>query len=331
MPGKTLRAAVIGYGMGRLHATYINENPDLDLRAICDLDPQRRERAAADFPAAAIYSNIGPMLRRKDIALATVAVPHKAHCRVATRCLRAGKHTIVEKPFCIRAAEADKMIAEARKARRVLTCYQNRRLDGDYMTIRQVVAEGLVGELFQVEFYGGAYRKPHTRWRSLKRDSGGALYDWGAHFVDWILGLVPANVAEVAGYAHKLVWRHVTNEDKVRALIRFANGAVGEATISSIDMVGRERCRILGTRGAITLGANNTLRVRTLVKGHRQAEVSVPIQESRWPDYYANIADHLLRGKDLLVKPREARRVVAVLEAATRSGALGKPLRPAYP
>jgi len=158
------------------------------------------------------------MLRRKDIELVSVVVPHNAHCRVAVKCLRAAKHTIVEKPFCIRTAEA-------KKARRMLTCYRDRRLDGDYTTVRQVVAEGLVGEVFQVEPFGGGYRKPHTRWRSFKKTSGGALYDWGAHFVDWILGLVPSRVVEAAGYSHKPLWHHVTNEDQVRALIRFARPA----------------------------------------------------------------------------------------------------------
>jgi len=324
--GNIVRAGIIGWGMGRHHAKLIAEEPRIELVAVCDLDEQRRAQAEQDYPGIKTYKSMGAMLRRDDIDLAVVVTPHNAHCKHVCQCLAAGKHTVVDKPMCITAKEADAMIAAARKARRTFTVFQNRRLDGDYLTIRDVIAQGLIGEVFHIECFAGGYREPRDVWRSCKRFSGGAMYDWGAHFIDWILNLVPSKVVSVTGFFHKLVWTKFTIEDQTQALIRFANGTVADFTLSHIDMVGKERWRVLGTKGGLTLGPSNTLKVRTLVKGH-QADISVKCQDTRWPDYYHNIADHLLDGKPLLVRPEESRRVIGVIEAAGRSATTGKPAK----
>jgi len=324
--GETVRAAIIGWGMGRHHAKLIAEEPRIQLVAVCDLNEERRALAEQDYPGIKTYKSMGAMLRRDDIDLAVVVTPHNVHRKHVCQCLAAGKHTVVDKPMCITVKEADAMIAAGKKARRTFTVFQNRRLDGDYLTIRDVVGQGLIGEVFHIECFAGGYGQPRDVWRSYKRFSGGAMYDWGAHFIDWILGLVPAKVTSVTGFYHKLVWKKFTNEDQGRALIRFANGTVADFTLSHIDMVGKERWRVLGTKGGLTVGPSNTLKVRTLVKGH-QAEISVKCQESRWPDYYHNLADHLLAGKPLLVRPEESRRVIGVIEAAEKSSRSGKPER----
>jgi len=248
--GKVVRAAIIGYRMGRHHAKLIAQNPRVQLVAVCDLDPARHAEAKQDCPEVDTYTSMGQMLRRKDIDLVSVVTPHNVHCKHVCQCLRAGKHTVVDKPMCISVREATKMIDTAKKARRMFTIFQNRRLDGDYLAIRDVVAQGLIGDIFEIECFAGGYHKPGERWRSHKKPSGGVLYDWGAHFVDWILNLVPAKIRHVTGFFHKLVWHHVTNEDQGRAIIQFANGAVADFTLSSIDMAGKERWRVLGTKGA---------------------------------------------------------------------------------
>ncbi|MFW6161947.1 MAG: Gfo/Idh/MocA family protein [Planctomycetota bacterium] len=326
VPGDTVRAAIIGWGMGRHHAKLIAEEPRIELVAVCDLDEARRVAAEEAYPGIKTYARMGAMLRRDDIDLAIVVTPHNVHCKHVCKCLEAGKHTVTDKPMCITVKQADQMIAAARKAKRSFTVFQNRRLDGDFLTIRDVIAEGLLGDVFHIECFTGRYGPPRDVWRSYRKTSGGAMYDWGAHFIDWILTLIPAKIANVTGFFHDLVWDQFTNEDQGRALIRFKSGAVGDFTLSHIDMVGKERWRVLGTRGGLTRGPDNTLRVRTLVKGH-QAEIAVKCQDSRWPDYYHNLADHLLDGAALLVQPEESRRVIGVLEAAAKSAKSGKPVK----
>ena len=143
------------------------------------------------------------------------------------------------------------------------------------------------------------------------------MYDWGAHFIDQILNLVPDKMAGIVGFSQKLVWKDVSIEDDARAIIRFQSGATADFQVSSIAMVGKPRWRILGTKGAI-LDGDKSFSVSTLVRGYR-AQINVPFKEDNWHEYYHNIYEHLKRGRELVVKPEEGRRVIAVMETAEKS------------
>jgi predicted dehydrogenase len=329
-----IRCGLIGcggrFGMARLHAQYITATPGLEPVALCDIDPRALAMGHEVLPDLETYSSVAAMLRKSNPDMVTIITPHNTHAQLAVQCARAGKHVVVEKPMCITVAEADRMIQAAKDNQVMLSVFHNRRFDGDFMTLRDIIGRGLIGDVFHVEAYMGSYGHPGTWWRSNKRISGGAMYDWGAHYLDWLLNLVPAQMESVTGYIHKLVWRDVTNEDQVRAIIRFRNGAVAELQISHIAAVGKDRWRILGTKGGIRDGRREKhFLVATDVAGLR-AEMEVPYQEQDWEAYYRNLADHLLRGKELAVKPEEARRVIAVLEAAEKSARTGKAVKPKY-
>ncbi|MFH1009223.1 MAG: Gfo/Idh/MocA family oxidoreductase [Candidatus Latescibacterota bacterium] len=324
---KTVHGAVIGYGpafnMGKAHCGWINDTEGLEIVAVCDLDPARMVAAAADFPGIATYTDVAKMLQDDGIDLVTVVTPHNTHAPLAIQCLKAGKHVILEKPMCITGAEATEMIHAAKESGVMLSVFHNRRHDGDYAAIKEVVDKGLIGDVFQVETGGGGYGKPGNWWRSDKRISGGAFYDWGAHFVDWVLNLVPGKVVGVTGFFHNLVWHEVTNEDHVHAVIRFDSGAVADVQLSQIARIGRPRWRILGTKGAILDTGGGSFTVSTVVEGI-ETEMTVKYKQGDWPSYYTNIAAHLIRGEELEVKPEEGRRVIAVIETAEKSAASGK-------
>ena len=214
------------------------------------------------------------------------------------------------------------MIEAAKKSRKMLSVYHNRRWDGDFLAIMEVIKKGLIGEVYRVEACSAGYGRPRPWWRSDKKISGGALYDWGAHFLDWILHVLPEKMVNVTGFAQKRVWHHVTNEDEVEAIIRFESGAVASLQLSSIARVGKPKWRILGTKGAI-VAAGEALQVHTEVKGF-PATANVPHKESPWGAYYKDIADHLVRGKPLAVTAESARRVIAVMDCAERSWKSGK-------
>lgn len=312
--------AVVGYGpafnMGKAHSGWIQKTRGLELFAICDIDEARTKAAEADFPGVQTFTSLDELLE-EDFDMATVVTPHNVHAPLALKCLEAGKHTIVEKPMCVSVEEATKMIEAARDSRVMLSVFHNRRWDGDFTALKEIIDKGLIGKVHQLEAYAGGYGHPGKWWRSDKRISGGAMYDWGAHFLDWILNLIPEKMTGVVGFSHKLVWKDVTNEDDVRAIIRFKSGATADFQQSSIAMVGKPRWRVLGTKGAI-LDGDKSFKVSTFVRGFR-AEMSVPYRESNWDGYYRNVSDHLNRGRELVVKPEEARRVIAVMETAETS------------
>ncbi len=323
----TVRAAIIGYGgafnMGKFHAGQINAQPGMHTVAICDLDPKRQVAAKADFPDVDTYGDYHEMLRRDDIDLCVVVLPHYLHAPVAIDCSNAGKHVITEKPMCLTAAEATAMIEAGRRAGRAVTVFHNRRHDGDYRTLRQIVQKGLVGEVFHVEMFGGGYGHPGYWWRSDKKISGGHFYDWGAHYLDWLLGIVPSRVKEVRGFFRKLKWMDVTNEDHVHALLLFENGVTADIQMSSLARVGKPRWHLLGTRGGVE-EAGDHFKVNTEVEG-LATNGTIRYLESKWDNYYKQLADHLLRGGPLDVRPEQARRVIAIMEAAERSSQSGKP------
>jgi len=325
---KTIRCAVVGYGgafnMGRGHANWINQVPGMETVAACDLDKARLKVAEQELPGIRTYSSLTRLLKDPEVDLCVIITPHNLHAKQAIQCANAGKHVVVEKPMCITAAEATRMINAAKKHKVTLTVFHNRRHDGDFMAMRNLIQKGTIGDVFQIETGGGGYGHPGKWWRADKRISGGAFYDWGAHIVDWCLHLIPGKMESVTGVFQKRVWKDVTNEDHILALIRFANGATAEIQMSNLAAAPRPRWRILGTKGAILdEGGGKSFKVFGSMDGIR-ATAEVRHYESDWDAYYKNLGAHLLKGAPLEVTPESARRVIAVIEAAEKSWKSGK-------
>jgi predicted dehydrogenase len=326
--GKVIRGAVIGYGgafnMGRAHLNAMNDSPGLQGVAVCDLDKARTDVAAKDFPGIKTYNSVEEMLANPEIDLVTVITPHNTHADLCIQCSNAGKHVITEKPMCITLDEADAMIDAAKKAGKMISVFHNRRWDGDHLAMEEVIQKGLLGDVFRIEAYAGGWGHPGHWWRSVKAISGGHFYDWGAHFLYWMLNLVPEKKLEsVYGVYQKRVWTDVTNEDEVQAVIRFKDGAVGCIQMSSIARVGLPRWRILGTKGAIEDHGGGKFKLFTEIDGLK-AEAEVPYKNGDWVAYYRNVADHLVNGAPLEVTAEKARRVIEVIDLSERSSKSGQ-------
>jgi scyllo-inositol 2-dehydrogenase (NADP+) len=328
-----VRAAIIGYGgafnMGKQHGDAI-VGAGMTVVAACDADAKRVAVAAQDYPGIRTYTDYHELLKDPEVDLVIVILPHNLHAPVAIAAANAGKHVVVEKPMCNSVEEADAMISAADGAGTMLSVFHNRRWDGDYRTILATIQKGTIGEVFHIEACMSGYHGPNNWWRDDKKISGGAMFDWGAHIIDWILHLVPQSVSGVDGYFHKLVWfENKTNEDHCELVIRFEGGPTAQVEISSIAAVGKSRWRILGTKGAIEMPSWDKIFVSGLIDGNI-AKYEAQIAKSDWHAYYHNIAGHLMRGEDLVVKPTEARRIIAIIEAAEHSSTAKRTTQPAY-
>lgn len=328
-----VRVAIIGYGgafnMGKQHGDAI-VGAGMRVVAACDADPARVAVAATDYPGIRTYTDYDELMKDDAVDLVIVILPHNLHAPVAVAAAKAGKHVVVEKPMCISVAEADEMINAANEAGTMLSVFHNRRWDGDYCTILETIRKGTIGEVFHIEACMGGYHGPNNWWRDDKKISGGAMFDWGAHIIDWILHFVPQPVVGVDGYNHKLVWfEKKTNEDHCELVIRFADGATAQVEISSIAAVSKARWRILGTQGAIQMVGWDKIEVYGLVDGN-VARYEARISKSDWHAYYRNIAAHLMEGDDLVVKAEEARRIISIIEAAEKSSNAKRTAEPAY-
>jgi len=329
----TVGVGLIGYGaIARGHAESISATPGLDVRAAADISPERRELASRELGVNS-YSSAEELLRDPDIGLVVVGTPPSVHADPVVAAVQAGKHVVCEKPFAITVDEADRMIDAAAVHRRVLTVYQSRRWDPDYLAMREAIRSGRIGELFYMESFIGGYSHPCDFWHSHEPISGGTIYDWGSHYFDWVLQLFDGSIRHVSAVGHKRVWHDVTNADQVRVDVTFDGGAQATFIQSDIAAALKPKWYVLGTRGAL-LGewredvsppadapaGIKVLRPANSGGTHEERLALAPRDEH---GFYRNLADHLAWDEPLAVTPQEARRTVAVMEAATRSIAQG--------
>ena len=332
---KSIRCGVVGYGgafnMGQTHLNSMTRNRRMEVAAVCELDAARRKVAEEDFPGVETFAEVGDMLKNAELDLVTIITPHNTHSPLVIECLNAGVNVVCEKPLAITSRQVKDMMSAAKKNGVMLSTFHNRRWDGDFQSLRDLVnKEKAIGRVHRIEagFYG--YGAQGNWWRSDRKISGGAIYDWGAHFTDWILNVVPQKIDWVSGYQVKnRAWKGYSNEDHSEYSMRFASGAIATLTISNLSMSSRPRWRVLGERGSIEdLGGKFLL--KTLVNG-RQMSAEVPYAESNWHAYYENVYKHLQGRAKLIITPESAARVIGVLEAANISAERdSKPVKPAF-
>ena len=328
---KQIKVGTIGYGgafnMGKHHLNEMVQNKGFVPTAVCDVDPERVLAATKDFPGIETYTDIATMLRKSQVELLVVILPHNLHAKAALQCMHSGRHVVVEKPFAVTVEECDAMIAAAKKHKVVLSTYHNRHWDACIITIMKHLSK--IGRPFRWESFNGGYKEPAEWWRSYKEISGGVIYDWGAHFVEWMLQVMDYEMLEVAGFQVKEVWKKSTNEDELEAVVRFKGNAVASHTASDITLAGKDMIRITGTKGAI-IASHATVDVYTRNDAGEKIRTSVKMEPGRNLDYYKNLHDHMLHGKTLIITPELARRVIQVLDYAGKSARQGSALKAKY-
>ena len=159
-----------------------------------------------------------------DVDVAIVATPPAHHAALALELLRAGKHVVIEKPMCLRTDDADLLIRTAAEVDRVVTVHQSRRWDQDWLAVRRVLHQGGLGEVFNIETFVGGFEHPCRAWHSEDSISGGAVYDWGSHHVDWIIQQYGSAPQRVLCTTHSRVWLDTSNVDQLSLWMQWADG-----------------------------------------------------------------------------------------------------------
>jgi len=339
MKSKKIKVGVIGYGgafnMGRSH---LNEMKAAGMEpvAVTEVDPARAQVAATDFPGIQIFSDVGQMLARSDVELVTLITPHNTHAPLGLQCLKAGRHVICEKPMAVTTAECDAMIASARKKKLLLSTYHNRHWDGWILrAVDQVKKKKVIGDIHRIDLRMGGRSKPGEWWRSSKSISGGILYDWGVHLLEYALQLIDSEITEVSGFAREGFWGPQTKwkgdsiEDEGAVAVRFKNGARITLCISHLDANPKPGLvEIHGTKGNYVIDWNNYV-IHRREDGIATTEQG-PHGESQSQKFYDNIAAHLTKGEKLVITPEWARRPIHVLDLAMRSAKTGRSLPAKY-
>lgn len=347
----TLGVGIIGFGpyggMGHYHGTAASEVQGLNLVAVVDRDANRRKAAEAEFPNVRTYPTVEELANDGEIDICVVATPPVSHAEISMKMLEADKHVICEKPMCLTYKEAQDLIATARSRNRMLTINQNRRWDRDFRAISRAVSQGKLGEVFNIETFVGGYEHPCRAWHSEESISGGAIYDWGSHHIDWISQLYGDTPSHVSAIGHKRVWRDVTNVDQIRVHMLWDDGREAEFFQSDIAAIRKPKFFIQGTAGTLVghyrpivgeevgfpfgyveheyhhAEAPSVLKLARYESEYGLVEESLPPERPQQFAFHRNVADHLLMGEPLAVKPESVAEVIKVLESAHHSATSG--------
>ncbi|GAA3649910.1 Gfo/Idh/MocA family protein [Microbacterium marinilacus] len=335
-----IRTAVVGFGVaGRwFHAAFLATDPAYRLDAIVSSDAERAAAAHAEHPGASVFADLDELWRRADdLDLVVVAAPSHRHRALAERALDHGLHVVVDKPLVADPADGEALIARAHEHGRVLTVFHNRRWDGDFLTVQELIDGGRLGEVrrFESRFEWWQPEAPEG-WKSqtAAADGGGILFDLGPHVIDQALRLFgPARCAHA-----ELATRRAgaaADDDAFVALehdsgvishlwmsaVASAPGprfrAVGsDATFTSWGLDGQEAALLAGARpGDPGFGETPPERWGTLTRGDRSEPV--PMRSGGYGAFYARLAE-AIRGAAPPVDPRDAVAGLRIIAAARR-------------
>ncbi|MGW0864416.1 Gfo/Idh/MocA family oxidoreductase [Streptomyces sp. NPDC002611] len=346
MTGTPLRVGLVGYGLAGsvFHAPLIAATEGLTLDTVVTSNPERQQQARAGFPDVRLAASPDELFdRAAELDLIVIASPNKTHVPLAATALKAGLPVVVDKPVAGTAAEARELAALAEERGLLLSVFQNRRWDNDFLTLRKLLSEGELGDVLRFESRFERWR-PQLKggWRESgdPAEIGGLLYDLGSHVVDQALALFgPA----ASVYAESDVRRPGAEaDDDTFIAITHTNGVRSHLYVSATTAQLGPRFRVLGSAaGYVKYGLDP--QEAALRDGLRPGPGWGVEPESQWgrvgsgespvtgggrpeptlpgdyPAYYAAVAKALLEGGPNPVTALEAAAALDVLEAARRS------------
>ena len=184
-----LKVGLVGYGYAgkTFHAPLVAAVPELHLAAVASSDAAK---VHADWPGVTVHAAPAELIARDDIDLVVIATPNDTHHPLARAALLAGRNVVVDKPFTVALDDARELVALARQRRRVLSVFHNRRWDGDFLTLRQLISDGRLGRVVEMSSRHDRFRpEVRQRWRESAGPGAGLWFDLGPHLIDQALQL----------------------------------------------------------------------------------------------------------------------------------------------
>ncbi len=350
-----LKVGLVGYGYAgkTFHAPLIAAVPALELVAVASRD---RARVHADWPAVSVHADPLTLVARGDLDLVVIASPNDSHHPLAHAALRAGRHVVVDKPFTVTLAQGRELAALARERDRVLSVFQNRRWDGDFLTLARLLRDGTLGRIVEMESRFDRFRpEVRSRWREGAGPGSGLWFDLGPHLLDQALRLFGRPLA--LALERDALRDGAVADDWFRAQLRYerlhvtlhagalvaasaprfaVHGTLGSFVKDGLDA--QEDALKLGTRPTWPAQADwghdpgrATLVMRAGEGGDALASVAAPLRPGDYMAYYAAVATAIRGEGENPVPPDQALDVMALIELGIASAAQRRELDWPFP
>lgn len=330
-----VRVGVVGLGRSGwgIHCAYLAKAHNFELVAVADPMEERRREAIESLGVARAYESPEELFADDDVELVVIATPSFSHKDLAIKALQAGKHVQVEKPMALTAAEVDEMVAAGERAGRLVTCFQNRRADPDFLEIQKLIAGGLLGRVFFIRIGNYSFNRRRD-WQTLTRLGGGMLNNWGAHRIDQALLLLGGAYDELFCDLQKTVSAGDA-EDHVKVTLRREGLVIDIEIFSACPLRPGPTWTVIGERGMAV--GDHTITVKWVDKealppieadpgaaeGRSygapeelpwQVREIVPAGESHTKVLYDHLYQSIRHGEPLFVTPQSVRLQLEVLD-----------------
>lgn len=347
MSEQRIRVGLIGFGMAGqvFHAPVITAIDGLVLHKVSARRPAHKKLLKERYPDAVQVGHADDIIHADDIDLVVVATSNDMHYPLSKAALLAGKAVVVEKPFTNTSAEADELIDIANNKGLMLSVHHNARWNSDYLTVKDVIASGALGRLVSFEARYDRFRNTlkENAWREEDLPGSGILYDLGAHLIDQaieLFGLPEAINADLRkqrpgamavddfelilhylGLKVSLRGAMLVKEPSPRYALYGLDGAFVKYGIDPQEAALKDGKSPKGDRdwGKEPEAIHGKLNV--LAADGTDRITYVTSKRGNYPAFYQNIYDALVHGAELLVKPRQARNVIRMIELAEQSWA----------
>ena len=318
---------LIGYGLGGsvFHAPMVQAEPRLRLHAVVTSRAGQVER---DHPGVRVVGSAAELLEDPAVELVVVAAPNAVHHELAAAALAAGRHVVVDKPFTLTTADADDLIALAERQDRLLSVFQSRRWDGDFLTVRRCLEAGLLGRVSSFESRYDRFRPaPKGGWKEEGGPGSGLLWDLGPHLIDQALQLFGLP---------ETVWADLQVQRPGVEAVDWVDLVLGYGRLRVLLRAAMEvrdpgpRFEVHGDRGSLlTWGLDRpevdaTLTTEVAGLELRGRLAGLPGDHGA---YYAAMAAAVAGQGPVPVTAAEARDVIMVIEHALESGRQGRVVR----
>lgn len=337
-----LKVALVGYGfVGKVfHAPLIRHTPGLALHAVVSRDAGK---VHADHPDVRVHAQAAEAFADGEVDLVVVASPNDTHAPLALAALAQGKHVVVDKPFTLDVREAQHVVDAAARAERVVSVFQNRRWDADFLTVRQLIEAGTLGRVAEFHSHFDRFRPlVQDRWREREQPGGGLWYDLGPHLLDQAVQLfgppeaIAADIARLRdgaraadyfdvrlAYPQHRVVLHASTLVAANGLRFAVHGTQGSFIKHGLDMQ-EDQLRAGAMPGSPGWGEDPRAGLLTLATEGKVSTRHVETLRGDYRHYYAGVRDAILYGDAPPVTPRQAIEVMRLIELGMRSANEGR-------